>query len=184
MIKKLEIIFVVLFLHGILLRFISLEWSNELIIVSGIMLFVIYLLFGFSIFTNVSPKSIFKGGFKGTPVWQIVISIWSGLVMVVSMSGLLFRVLLLTGADEMLILAVMSVSVTTIFVALMMLFKKQYLDPFYTRFFKRMIPALIFSLIFVGISSADLYYIYTKDNPEEAERIKQKMERREAERNR
>ncbi|UII25572.1 hypothetical protein LVD15_20020 [Fulvivirga maritima] len=174
MIKKLEIIFVVLFLHGVLLRFISLEWSNELLIVSALMLFVIYVFFGFSIFTNVSPKSIFSGGFKGVPGWQIGVSIWSGIVMCAAVAGLLFRMLLLTGADEMLILAVIGVSATTILVSAVMLLKKQYLDPFYARFFKRMIPALVLTLIFVGISSSDLYKIYTKDNPEEAERIRQK----------
>lgn len=67
------------------------------------LLALVYFAFGFILFSKVRLRSAFKGGFKGMPAATVVIGVVTGIALSTLSIGILFKLLLMPGADEMLL---------------------------------------------------------------------------------
>jgi uncharacterized membrane protein len=92
--RRLEKVFIVLILMSFLMRTFTLPFGTTLFVLSTGSLAVFYAYLGFAIFNGVSFKGIFKkGSFQGVGAWGILLAVFAGLIMAVTVIGIEFRLM-------------------------------------------------------------------------------------------
>ncbi|MFZ6052947.1 hypothetical protein [Halocola ammonii] len=92
--KKLEKTLIVLIVMSFIMRVLVLPFGTTLFVFSSGSLALVYAYFGFALFNGVGFKEIFKkGSFKGVGAWLILLAIFAGLVLSVTVVGIEFRLM-------------------------------------------------------------------------------------------
>ena len=129
-----EKIFVVFFVMGFVLKLLHLEGAGLLIGLSITLLALLYFFLGLLLFNAISFRQVFKGNaFKGISAIRILGSIGVGIILALSILGVMFSILHLEGAGFMLTFGLVS----TLIVSLILIFK--YLTQGSDSFYKNMI---------------------------------------------
>jgi hypothetical protein len=97
-----EIILLCLAVIGIGWSFSLVPGGEALLFIVINLLAVLYFGFGFMFFSNVGFRSAFKGGLKNVPGTTFVIAIFTGLAVSTLTIGILFGILMMPGADNIL----------------------------------------------------------------------------------
>ncbi len=115
-----EKIFVVFFVMGLVLKLLHLEGAGLLIGLSITLLAILYFFLGLLLFNGISFRQVFKGkAFKGISTIRILGSIGAGILLALSILGVMFSILHLEGAGFMLTFGLTS----TLIVSLILIFK-------------------------------------------------------------
>jgi hypothetical protein len=88
--------------------------GEHMVMIVMSLLSLLYFGFGFLIFSQVGLRSSFKGGLQGISAATILASIVTGIAASIVIIGMLFKIMILPGADEMLIIG--SFATTFLFV--------------------------------------------------------------------
>lgn len=121
-----ERILIVAIFIAVILKFSLISGGNVLMLWSVTILSSIYYPFGFLFFNQIRLRNIFKkASYKGVTTQKIVFALIAGLGLSIICIGSLFKLLNLTGADQMLFIGVIITSVVFVISLIVILTKKE-----------------------------------------------------------
>jgi hypothetical protein len=97
-----EIILIILFGLSLLWFYAFVVGADEILMIVLTLLSLLYFGFGFLLFSNVGLRAMFKGGFAGVSAATFLMAAATGLALSIVTIGILFKLLLMPGANEML----------------------------------------------------------------------------------
>lgn len=151
--RKLEIVLVVIGSLGVVLRFRLFTGSSEIIALDLMVLSLLYTCFSFTILNNIPLReAIKKSSYEGNSTRRIVMSVAIGFALSAVIIGVSFKMLLLPGAHEMLIIGLFPLA---FFVAIIILRHGLFHQAFKSYYF-RMFPMIVVGLVFYLIPKATL----------------------------
>jgi hypothetical protein len=161
---------IILSVIGFLMKIMRVSGGNELLMIGMTLLAIIYFYFGFALLNNVALKGIFKkSSYSNANSLRIVGAIGVGILLSIVVIGLLFKLLILTGAIEMLTIGVVGLVVTLFAAWIIFIIKKKQLDAFYMGTFVRGGIAVMKGIILYLTPASSLIRFYHRDDPAYAE---------------
>ena len=155
---------------GLMMKIWRLNGGNELLMIGLTLLAMIYFYLGFALLNNVPLKAIFKkSSYSDTGSLRITGAIGVGILLSIIAIGLLFKLMILTGAIEMLTIGVVGLAVTLFAAWIIFIIKKKQLDAFYIGTFVRGGIAVILGIILYLTPASSLIRFYHRDDPVYAE---------------
>ena len=85
--------------------------GEQMVMIVMTLLSFLYFGFGFLVFTRVGLRSAFKGGLSGISGVAILVSIVTGIAASIMSIGLLFKIMIMPGADQMLTIGLSATTV-------------------------------------------------------------------------
>ena len=117
--KLTEKILAIAIVIGLVLKFLFVPGGEDLTLIAFLILACIYYPLGFLFFNQIRLRNIFKKkAYENVTVGKIVMAIIVGINLSIVCVGILFKLLILPGADEMLIIGVAGVLFVSILVAI------------------------------------------------------------------
>lgn len=168
--KKLEVILASISIIAFLLIFMTFPGATELFTIGLSVLSIIYFYLSFALLNNIRLRKIFKKkSYEEVSKTEIVLAILTGVALSVFSVGIMFKMIFLPGADEMLSIGLFFTSVVVI-MALTMTKIKQ-LD--FRKLYYRLVPFFILGLILFYTTRDELIRSIYRDHPNYADaRIK------------
>ena len=174
--KKLEIVLVITIVIGIIGNLFLIEYSNHVFMIGCTVLATLYFYLSFVFFNDISVRKMFKkSSYKGVTAKRIIGTIGIGQTLSIIIIGFQFKFLLLPGAHEMLIIGVESLMVISIIAGFIFIKRYKGQSEFYSRIFKRTIPAIIVGALFYWLPTDSLIDIKYRDRPVYSELLKQSI---------
>lgn len=164
--KKIEIILLVLILVSVILIFWAVPGANEIFAMASTVLSMMYFYLGFLILNDIRLRGIFKkASYSHVKRANIVFAILTGIVLGQLIVGILFKMLFLPGAYEML-----SIALTFGGVVLLAAFAVTRVNDYdFKNIFIRLVPAVLIAFILFNIQSSALIRVIYRYHPEYAE---------------
>lgn len=110
--KIIEILLVVVIILAIIMKILFMPGGDEIIMIAMTTLSMLYFLGGVLLFNHVGIRAMFKGGLGKLKAYSIVTGLGAGVAMSIILTGILFKLLELTGGDELLIIGSFAVGVS------------------------------------------------------------------------
>jgi hypothetical protein len=161
---------IILSVIGFLLKILRLSGGNELLMIGMTLFVLVYWTLGFALFNNIQLRAIFKkSSYAGISSGRIVGAIGVGGFLSVTTIGLLFKLLILTGAREMITIGVTGLVITLFAAGVVFLLKKKNMDSFYRQIFVKGGIAIILGITLYLTPARSLIRFYYRDDPAYAE---------------
>lgn len=113
-----EKILAIIFIIGIVLKFSLIPVGEDIALIALLILACIYYPLGFLFFNQIRLRHVFKKkAYEKVTAGKIVIAVLVGIALSIVCVGILFRILILPGGAEMLMLGVVSIFFLSIIVA-------------------------------------------------------------------
>lgn len=168
--KLLERICILLFVVGFAMKTMLLRGGNELVMIGLTLLSMVYFYLGFALFNGIGLKSIFKqSSYTGTGTGRILGAIAVGGFLSITTIGLLFKLLILTGAREMLAIGVTGLAIALFAAGFLFIFQRKSMNSFYKKIFVKGGIAIILGVTLYLTPSSALIRFYYRDDPAYAE---------------
>jgi len=172
--KKIELVFGLLAVIGIILMFLHIPGSalSSVFILTILSLF--YFIFSFALFNEIRLRDVFKPeAYKDTNLLKITGAIILGISISLVIFGIQFKLLFWQGANEQLILGLLPTGLILI-VAAIFYFRDK--TEYYNRIFKRIAIYGGLGLLLYLTPTSTLVEIYYRDNPDFAELFNKVLE--------
>lgn len=161
--KKLEKIFGILFVVGVLMKLFLFPGAELILIMSLLLLSLLYYPLGFLFFNEIPLKKVFKKeAYRGLNAWRIIGSIGVGIGLSTIIIGILFKLQYWPNADDNLQTGLIFIGVI-IMIAVIRFIKNR--DVFYKRIFFRIAIIGGFGLILFFVSNSSLHKFQYRNYP-------------------
>ena len=180
--KKLEKTLVVLIVMSFIMRLLVLPFGTTLFVLSTGSLAIIYAYLGFALFNGVAfTKILKKGSFKGVGAWGILLAIFAGLVLAVTVIGIEFRLMQWPNSKGLLGGGLIGLLLVLIFA---LIARSNGKAPLFKRISQRAIPFLAVALICFFLSNDSIRHFrfpwgengFERVDPEKIDRHYEQME--------
>ena len=162
--KKVEKVFVLLVLIGIVLRLMLVPRSAALMFLSSVALCLFYFYLGFALFNDIRLRSIFKkSSYDATNTMHILAGIASGFALSAACVGIMFKFLSWPGSFFQLLLAIFAC--TIIFVISLIKMKGSNI-PFYKRILTRIVSFGSVCVLLLTIPQNTFFEIMWRNHPD------------------
>ena len=155
---------------GLVMKIEGLDGGSLLLLLGLAFLSMVYFYLGFALFNGIPLKTIFnKSLYAGITSARIAGAIAVGGLISIITVGALFKLLLLTGAREMLAIGVTGLALTLFAAGFLFVFKRKKMSSFYRRIFVKGGIAIVVGVTLYLISTSTLIRFYYRDDPAYAE---------------
>lgn len=160
--KKTEKILVTITLLGVVLRFLLIPGASELITVGATVLAILYGYFSFALLNDIRLRQIFKKTSYTNLSWKrILISVLIGFSISTIVFGILFKLLILPGAYELLIIGLVGTGFLIVIIFLVPKMKNES----YRKIYIRCVPIVVLGLTLYLVSTEFLIRTLYRENP-------------------
>ena len=176
--KKIEQFLAALAIVGLVMRLIPMSGGAEIIGISLSLLALLYYPLGFFYFNSIKLSKVFKSeSYKGITFFRGFGSFLAGLLFSIIAIGSIFKLLLLPGANEMLLIGFWSTSLFLMVILFQLTRSKSTLLIVLVK--RTAIWAVVGGILWLtpGLTLAKIYY---RDNPENLEYFENQIQEREA----
>lgn len=157
--------------------------AGEALLISSFILSLIYFAFGFVVFNQIDLREAFKKGLMNfITVPELILGMVLGLSSSIGVTAIIFKLLLLSGSQAMLLIGAGMTVLSAIVGIIYTTVKDRKDSPLFTALFLKVVPLILILIGLSNISNENLFDFYYRNNPEEAQIQKEKLERRRAER--
>jgi glucan phosphoethanolaminetransferase (alkaline phosphatase superfamily) len=157
-------------LAAFLLRVMLFKAVIPFMIIGLSLLSMIYFYFGFALFNGIGFRGVFKkASFANVSTSRIIGAVGFGLALSIISIGILFKLLIWNGANEMLIIGASVLFCILVIAGVTFLMKKKPVDVFYKGIFMRGIAALILACVLFFVPGRALIQLYYRNDPEVGE---------------
>jgi glucan phosphoethanolaminetransferase (alkaline phosphatase superfamily) len=168
--KLIERACLTLSLLGILLKLLLIRSGNPVLIISASLLSFVYFYFGFALLNGIGFRAMFKkASYANISTGRILGAIGVGFFLSIILIGLLFKLMIWNGAQEMITIGATGLFMVLLAACVVMVIKRKSLDSFYKGIFVRGGVALLLAVIVFLTPGRSLIRIYHRDNPAFAE---------------
>ncbi|MGB3182073.1 MAG: hypothetical protein WBB45_11820 [Cyclobacteriaceae bacterium] len=161
--RKLEIVLAAALVLGFIMKLLHLQGANMTVGIAGSLLAILYFVFTFALVNGIRARNIFKNSsYRHTNIKRIIGAIGLGFALSSIVIGLLFRIMLWSGATYQLLASLIVLAIVTL-VAGIFYFRSRV--PYYHRIFIRAGIYGVAGLVFFFLSTYTMIGIYYGDDP-------------------
>ncbi len=164
--KIVERMAITLSIIGFLLKVSIITGANEILMIGLTCLGLVYLILSFALFNKIPVMGIFKrSSYSSTGFGRLYGAIGIGITLWITVTAILFKILNLTGANEMLIIGNTYLALV-LFAALLIFFaKNNRMDSYYKNIFTKGIFVLTIGVALYFLPPYTLVKLFHRDNP-------------------
>ncbi len=175
--KLIECVSIGLVIVGFLMKLIPIRYAGEVLFIGALTSLLFYWCLGFAALNNIELRAIFKkSSYANVSGGRIVGAIGIGFCLACVAQGLTFKLLILTGATEVLTIGVTSLAMLLFAALVVMIFKRRMPDDFYRGVFIRGGLALLLGITAYMTPSTTLANIYYRNDPEYRDKLIQVLQ--------
>jgi hypothetical protein len=134
----------------------------ETVMITLTLLSMFYFLFGLLFFSDVGLRQLFKGKLKEVTAVMMVIGVLTGIALSIVLIGILFKLLYLPGADEMLKIGI---PFAIVMLAVAVIYSRPPRRPLSKTIFSRLIIFLVLGIAVLVISPLTLVKLQYRNHP-------------------
>jgi hypothetical protein len=153
-------------LIGLLMKVMIRTGANEMLMIGLTLLALLYLTFGFALFNNISFRSILqRSSYEHVSLGRILGAVGLGICLWINVTAILFKLLNLTGANEMLIIGIEVLTpVLVVALIIFMTKKNRHIDFYFKNVFIKGIAVLTIVVALFLLPRFTLVKLFHRDD--------------------